>query len=181
MILTPLVLSSLANNKVHQGYFFPWNRTSVTCPTPVVIEPPSNNWRLDNIGQYQTSLSGQRSRRDQSKERNRHKKRRRRRSSSSSSFSSYSSPDSPKRKSRRLKHSHKKRRRRYTSSSSSSVSHSRIRDYGRYQRNRYSPQAVQDPQVPQPEVVPNIQTITPEQVISRPSRFWQWIRNLVLW
>ena len=136
----------------------------------VVIEPPGNNWRLDNIGQYQTSLSGRRSRRDQSKERNKHKKRRRRRSSSSSSFSSYSS-DSPKRKSRRSKHSHKKRRRRYTSpSSSSSVSHSRIRDDGKYQRNRYSPQAVQDPQVPQPEEVPNIRTMTQEQVISRPSR-----------
>ena len=133
----------------------------------VVIEPPGNNWRLDNNGQYQTSLSGRRSMRDQSRERNRHKKR----SSSSSSFSSYSSPDSPKRKSRRWKHSHKKRRRRYTSpSSSSSVSHSQIRDYGRYQRNRYSPQAVQGPQVPQPEEVPNIQTMTPEQVISRPSR-----------
>ena len=76
---------------------------------------------------------------------------------------------SPKRKSRRSKHSHKKRR--YTSpSSSSSVSHSRIRDYGRYQRNRYSPQAVQDLQVSQPEEVPNIQTMTPEQVIPRPSR-----------
>ena len=58
----------------------------------------------------------------------------------------------------------------YISSSSSSVSHSRIRDYGRHQRNRHSPQAVQDPQVPQPEEVPNIQTMTLEQVISRPSR-----------
>ena len=57
-----------------------------------------------------------------------------------------------------------------SSSSFSSVSHSRIRDYGRYQINRYSPQVVQDPQVPQPEEVPNIQTMTPEQVISRPSR-----------
>ena len=78
-------------------------------------------------------------------------------------ISSYSSPDSPKRKSRTSKHFHKK-------SKNSSVSHSRICDYGRYQRNRYSPQAVQDPQVPQPEEVPNIQTMTPEQVISRPSR-----------
>ena len=36
VILTPLVLSSLANNKVHLRYFFPWNQTSVTCPTPVL-------------------------------------------------------------------------------------------------------------------------------------------------
>ena len=33
-----------------------------------------------------------------------------------------------------------------------------------------SPQAVQDPQVPQPKEEPNIQTMTPEQVIFRPSR-----------
>ena len=61
----------------------------------VVIEPPGNNWRFDNNGHNQTSLSGWRSRRDQFREKNRHMKRRRRRSSSSSSFSSYSSPDSP--------------------------------------------------------------------------------------
>ena len=52
-------------------------------------------------------------------------------------------------------------------SSSFSVSHSQVRDYGRYQRNRYSPQ---NPQILQPEEVSNIQTMTPEQVIPRPSR-----------
>ena len=143
----------------------------------VVIEPPGNNRRSDNNNnndnyrQNQTSFSCRRSRRDQSREKHRHKKRRRRRSFSSSSSSSYSSSGSRKRKSRRSKHSHKKRSRRYTSLSSSlSVSHSQICDYGRYQRKRYSPQAVQNPQVLQPEEVPNIQTITPEQVIPRPSR-----------
>ena len=138
----------------------------------VVIEPPSNNWRLDNSNdnyrQNQTSLSGRRSRRDQSRENHRYKKRRRRRSTSSSS--TYSSSDSRKRKSRRSKHSRKKRRRYISPSSSSSVSHSQVRDYGRYQRNKYSPQAVQNPQVLQPEEVSNIQTMTPELVIPRPSR-----------
>ena len=143
----------------------------------VLIEPPSNNWRSDNnhnndnYRQKQTSLSGLRSRRDPSREKHRYKKRRRRRSVSTSFSSTYLSSDSRKRKSRRSKHSCKKRRRSYTSpSSSSSVSHSQVREYGRYQRNRYSPQAVQNPQVLQPEEVSNIQTMTPEQVIPRPSR-----------
>ena len=42
----------------------------------VVIEPPSNNWRSDNNNdnyrQNQTSLSGRRSRRDQSREQEAH-------------------------------------------------------------------------------------------------------------
>ena len=143
-------------------------------PDSVVIEPPGNNWRSDNNNdnyrQIQTSLSGRRSRRDQSRDKHRSKKRRRRRSASTSSSSTFSSSDSRKRKSERSKHSHKKRRRRYTSpsSSSSSVSHSQVHDYGRYQRSRYSPQAVQNPQVLQPEEIPNVQTVTPDQTMSRP-------------
>ena len=85
---------------------------------------------------------------------------------STSSSSTCSSSDSLKSKSRRSKHSRKKT----SPSSSSSVSHSQVCDYGRYQRNRYSPQAVQNPQVLQPEEVSNIQIMTPEQVIPRPSR-----------
>ena len=102
----------------------------------VVIEPPSNSWRSDNNNdnyrQNRTSLSGRRSRRDQSRKKHRYKKRRRR-SASTSSSSTYSSSDSRKRKSRRSKLSRKKRKRRYTSPSfTSSVSHSQVRDYGRY-------------------------------------------------
>ena len=139
----------------------------------VVIEPPDNNWKSDNNNdnyrQIQTSLSDRRSRKDQSRDKHRSKKRRRWRSASTSSSSTSSSSESRKRKSRRSKHSHKKRRRRYTSSSSS-VSHSQVHDYGRFQRSRYNPQAVQNPQVLQPEEISNIQTMTPEQVMPRPSR-----------
>ena len=144
----------------------------------VVIEPPCHNWRSDNNNDnyrqiHQTSLSGRRSRRDQSRDKHRSKKRRRWRSASTSSSSTYTSSDSRKRKSKRSKHSHKKRKRRYTSlssSSSSSVSHNHVHDYGRYQRSRYSPQAVQNPQSLQPEEIPNVQTMTPEQTSPRPSR-----------
>ena len=113
----------------------------------VVIEPPGNNWRSDNDNDnyrqiHQTSLSGRRSRRDQSRDKRRSKKRRRQRSASTSSSSTSTSSDSRKRKSKRSKHSHKKRKRRYTSPSSSSVPHNQVHDYGRYQRSRYSPRAV---------------------------------------
>ena len=142
----------------------------------VVIEPPGNNWRSDNNNNdnyrqiHQTSLSVRRSRRDQSRDKHRSKKRRRRRSASTSSSSTSTSSNSCKRKSKRSKHSHKKRRRRYTSLSSSSVSHNQVHDYGRYQRSRYSPQAVQNPRILQPEEIPNVQTMTPEQTLPRPSR-----------
>ena len=101
----------------------------------VVIEPPGNSWRSDNNNdnyrQIQTSLSGRRSRRDQSRDKHRSEKRRRRRSTSTSSSSTFSSSDSQKRKSEISKHSHKKRRRRCTSpfSSFSSVSHSQVLDW----------------------------------------------------
>ena len=144
----------------------------------VVIELPGNNWRSDNNNNdnyrqiHQISLSGQRSWRDQPRDKHRSKKRRRLRSASTSSSSTSTSSDSRKRKSKRSKHSHKKRRRRYTSpsSSSSSVSHNQVHGYGRYQRSRYSPQAIQNPQVLQPEEIPNVQTMTPEQTLPRPSR-----------
>ena len=67
-----------------------------------------------------------------------------------------------------------------SSSSSSSVSHNHVHDYGRYQRSRYSPQAVQNPQVLQPEKIPNVQTMTPEQTLPRPSRDSGSDGNLVL-
>ena len=61
----------------------------------VVIEPPDNNWRSDNNNdnyrQIQTSLSGRRSRRDQSRYKHRSKERRIRRSASTSSSSNSSS------------------------------------------------------------------------------------------
>ena len=106
----------------------------------VVIEPPGNN--NDNYRQiHQTSLSGRRSRRDQSRDKHISKKRMRRRSAFTSSSSTYTCSDSRKRKSERSKHSHKKGKRRYTSqtTSSSSVSHNHVRYYGRYQISRYSP------------------------------------------
>ena len=137
----------------------------------VVIELPGNNWRSDNNNKQipQTSLSGRRSRRDQYRDKHRSKKRRRRRSSSTSSSSTSKSSDSRKRKSKRSKHSHRKRRN-TSSSSSSSVSDNQVHDYGRYQRSRYSPQAVQNPQVLQPEELSNVRTMTPEQTLLRPSR-----------
>ena len=145
----------------------------------IVIEPPDNKWRSDNKLISQTSLSGRRSRRDQSRDKHRSKKRRRRRSSSTSSSRSTSS-DSRKRKSKRSKHSHRKRKRRYTSSSSSSsVSDNQVHDYGRYQ-SRYSPQAVQNPQVLKPEEIPNVQTMTPEQTLQGSSRDSGLYGNLVL-
>ena len=137
----------------------------------VVIEPPGNNWRSDNNNVncrlIQTSLSGRRSRRDQSRDKHRSEKRRRWRSASTSSSSTFSSSDSRKRKSKRSKHSHKKRS---PFSSSFSVSHGQVHDYGRYQKSRYSPQTVQNPQVLQPEEIPNVPTITPEQTMPCPSR-----------
>ena len=48
--------------------------------------------------------------------------------------------------------------------------HCQVHDYGRYQRSRYSPQAVQNPQVLQPEEIPTVQTMTSELNIPRPSR-----------
>ena len=64
----------------------------------VVIEPPGNNWRSDNNNDnyrqiHQTSLSGRRSRRDQSRDRHtcRSKKRRRLRLASTASSSTYTS------------------------------------------------------------------------------------------
>ena len=45
-----------------------------------------------------------------------------------------------------------------------------MHDYGRYQRSRYSPQAVQNLQVLQPEEIPNVQTMTPEQTLPCLSR-----------
>ena len=48
--------------------------------------------------------------------------------------------------------------------------HCQVHDYGRYQRSRYSPQAVQNPQVLQPEEIPTVQTMTSELTIPRPSR-----------
>ena len=134
----------------------------------VVIEPPDNNWRLDNGQTSQTSLSGHISRKDQSRRKHKSKKRWRCRSSSTSSSRSASS-DSRKRgrKSKRSKHSHKKRRR----SSSSSPSDNQSHDYGRYKRSRHSPQAAENPSMLQPAEITNVLTIPqPEHTLQRSTK-----------
>ena len=139
MNLIPWVLSSLVTNLVHTVLLPKEPDFSNMSDPSVVIELPGNNWRSDNNNNNnrqipQTSLSGRRSRRDQSRDKHRSKKRRRRRSASTSSSSTSTSSDSHKRKWKRSKHSHRKRRRRYTSPS---FSDNQVHDYGRYQRNRY--------------------------------------------
>ena len=140
----------------------------------VEIEPPDNNWRSDNRQTLQTSLSGCISRKDQSRNKHKSKKRRRRRSSSTSSSSRSASSDSCKRSrnSKRSKLSHKKKRRRYTSSSSSSsLSDNQSHDYGRYKRNRHSPQAAQNPSMLQPVEITNVQTVPQtEQTLQRSTK-----------
>ena len=141
----------------------------------VVVEPPDNNWRLENRQISQTALFGMISRRDQSRKKHKSKKRRRRRSSYTSSSSRSASSDSRKRsrKSKRSKHSHKKRKRRYTSSSTP-LSDNQLHDYGRYTRSRHSPQTAQNPNILQPAEITNVQTIPqPEQTLQRSKRACQ--------
>ena len=94
------------------------NKQPSTSGVLLPLEPDFSNNNNDNYRQIQTFLSGQRSRRDHSRDKHRSKKRRRWRSASTSSSATSSPSDSRKRKSKRSKHSHKKSRRRYTSPSS---------------------------------------------------------------
>ena len=110
----------------HQNIIQPTTSESHTLGTEFTSKQPSTSRVLlplepdfrnmsdnnNNYGQiHQTSLSGWRSRRDQSRNKHRSKKRRRQRSASTSSTSTSTSIDSRKRKSKRSKYSQKKRRR----------------------------------------------------------------------
>ena len=135
-------------------FYFPWNWTLVTCPTPVLLwnlPTTTGDWttdfsRLPSLDVLPGGISleiNTKARRGGDVDRPLHPSLR------------GLHLQTRRRKSKRSKHSHKKRRR-YTSFSSSSVSDNQMHDYGRYTRNRHTPQAVQNPAILQPKEVTNV-------------------------
>ena len=174
MKLILLVQSSLTNSMVHLKFCFPWNQTLVTCPTQVlwlnrqtttggqtITMIITDKFRLPSLVEDPGGISLE-TKIDQRKGGDR---------------------DQPLHPPLQLLHLQTLERESWKDLNipirreEADIHllllpqyHSQVHDYGRYQRSRYSPQAVQNPQVLQPEEIPTVQTMTSEQTMPCPSR-----------